>query len=66
MEDIEYAGRASSQKMTSIEQDNKAAQAQYRQDMMAKALRRTTPKKTQIEELTRERLPEETLINEIL
>jgi hypothetical protein len=59
MDDIEYVGRASSQKMTSIEQDNKAAQTQYRQDTMTAALRRTTPKKPQIEELTRERFPEE-------
>jgi hypothetical protein len=37
--------------MTSIGQDNKAAQAQYSQDMMSAALRRTTPKKPQTEEL---------------
>ncbi len=59
MDDIEYAGRASSQKMTSIEQDNKAAQTQYRKDMMTNTLRRATLNKPQAEELTRERLPEE-------
>ncbi len=59
MNDVEYVGRASSQKMTSIEQENKAAQTQYRQDMMANALRRTAPKKPQTLELTRERFPEE-------
>jgi hypothetical protein len=59
MDDIEYVGRASSQKMTSIEQDNKAAQTQYRQDMMANALKRTTNKEPQAVELTRERFPEE-------
>lgn len=59
MHDIEYAGRASSKKMTSIEQDNKAAQTQYRQDMVANALRRVTSKKPDTVELTRELLPEE-------
>lgn len=59
MDDLEYAGRASAQKLTSNEQDNKAAQAQYRQDMMANALRRATSRKPQTEELTRERFPEE-------
>lgn len=59
MDDIEYVGRASTLKLTSNEQDNKAAQAQYRQDMMVNALRRTAPKKPQIEELTRKRFPEE-------
>ena len=59
MDDIEYVGRASSQKMTSIEQDNKAAKTQYRQDMIANALRRTTNKEPQPEELTRERFSEE-------
>jgi hypothetical protein len=58
MDDIEYAGRASSQKMTSNEQDNKAAKTQYRQDTMATALRRTANKESQPVELTRERLPE--------
>jgi hypothetical protein len=59
MDDVEYVGRASSQKMTSIEQDNKAAQTQYRQDMMATALRRTASKKPPTVELTRERFQEE-------
>jgi hypothetical protein len=59
MDDIEYVGRASSQKMTSIEQDNKAAKTQYRQDMIANALRRIANKEPQVVELTRERFPEE-------
>ncbi len=59
MDDIEYVGRASIQKLTSNQQDNHAAQAQYRQDMMANALRRATSKKPQTEELTRERFPED-------
>jgi len=59
MDDIEYVGSASSQRMTSNEQDNKAAQTQYRQDMIANALKRTTYKEPQIVELTRERFPEE-------
>ena len=59
MDNIVYAGRASPQKLTSIDDDNKSAQAQYRQDMMANALRRTAPKKPQTEALTRERFPEE-------
>jgi hypothetical protein len=58
MDDIEYSGRASTQRMTSIEQDNKAAQTQYRQDMMANTLRRTANKESKTVELTRERLPE--------
>ena len=59
MDDIEYAGRASFQKLTSNEEDNKSAQAKYRQDMMATALRRATSKKYETVELTRERFPEE-------
>jgi len=58
MNDLQYAGSASSQRMTSNEQDNKAAQTQYRQDMIANALKRTTNKEPQMVELTRERLPE--------
>ena len=59
MDEIEFVGKISSLKLTSNEQDNKAAQTQYRQDMMANALRRTANKQPQSEELTRERLPEE-------
>lgn len=59
MDDIEYAGRVSTLKLTSNEEDNRAAQAQYRQDMMANALRRATSKKPDAVELTRERFPEE-------
>lgn len=59
MDDIEYVGRASTQRMTSIEQGNKAAQTQYRQDTMSKALRRATSKEPKSVELTRERFPEE-------
>ena len=59
MDDVEYFGRASSQKMTSNQQDNHASQAQYRQDMMANALRQVTSKKPDTVELTRERFPEE-------
>lgn len=59
MDDIEYAGRASTLKLSSVEEDTKSAQAKYRQDMMANAFRRTVPKKPQMEELIRERFPEE-------
>lgn len=59
MDDIEYVGRASTLKLTTNEEDNRAAQTQYRQDVMANALRRVTSKKSKVEELTRERFPEE-------
>lgn len=59
MDDLEFIGKASAQKLTSNEQDNRASQAQYRQDMMANALRRVSSKKPDTEELTRERFPEE-------
>ena len=59
MDDIEYAGRASFQKQTSVEEDNSSAKAQYHQDMMANALRRAKLKKSDTVELTRERFPEE-------
>jgi hypothetical protein len=59
MNDVEYIGRASTQRMTSIEQDNKAAQARYRQDILTKVVRRVTSKKPVTAELTRERFPEE-------
>ncbi len=58
MDDLEYAGRVSAQKLTSIEDDNKSAQTQYRQDMIANALRRVTSKKPDTVELTRERFSE--------
>jgi hypothetical protein len=58
MDDIEYVGRASSHKMTSIEQDNKAAKTQYRKDILANTIRRTANKESKTVELTRERLPE--------
>jgi hypothetical protein len=59
MDELEFVGKISSLKLTSNEQDNKSAQAQYRQDMMANALRRVTAKKPDTVELTRERFPEE-------
>jgi hypothetical protein len=59
MDDIEYAGRASTQKMTSNEEDSRTAQAHYRQDTLANALRRATSKKPDTVEQTRERFPEE-------
>lgn len=59
MGELECIGKVSSQKLSSVEEDNRAAQAQYRQDMMANALRWATSKKPQAEELTRERFPEE-------
>ncbi len=58
MDDLEFIGKVSPQKLTSNEQDNKAAQAQYRQDMIANALRRVTSKKPDTVELTRERFSE--------
>ncbi|WP_159074848.1 hypothetical protein [Polynucleobacter difficilis] len=59
MDNLEYAGRVSAQKLTTNEQDNKAAQAQYRQEILANALRRATSNKPDTVELTRERFPEE-------
>lgn len=59
MEDLEIIGKVRPQRLTSVEQDNKSAQAQYRQDMLANALRRTTSRKSVTVELTRERFPEE-------
>lgn len=59
MDDLEYAGRASAQKLTSNDEDNKSAQAQYRQDILANTLKRATSKKPDTLELTRERFPEE-------
>ena len=58
MDELEFSGKVSAQKLTSIEDDNKSAQAQYRQDMMANALRRVTSKKPDAVELTRERFSE--------
>jgi hypothetical protein len=59
MDELEFIGKVSAQKLTSNEEDNRAAQTQYRQDMMANALRRVTSKKPKVEELTRERFHEE-------
>lgn len=58
MDNIEFFGQVSAQKVTSNEQDNKAAKTQYRQDMMANALRRTNNKESRLITLTRERFPE--------
>jgi hypothetical protein len=59
MDELEFVGKISSLKLTSNEQDNKVAQAKYRQDMTANALRRTANKEPQPVELTRERFSEE-------
>lgn len=59
MDELEFVGKISSLKLTFNEQDNKAAQTQYRQDMMANALRCTANKEPKTVELTRERFPEE-------
>ena len=59
MDELEFNGKVSAQKLSSVEEDNKAAKAQYRQDMIANALRRATSKKPKVEELTRERFHEE-------
>ena len=59
MDELEFFCKVSAKKLTTVEEDNKAAQAQYRQDMMNIALRRATSKKPQTEELTRERFPED-------
>lgn len=58
MDELEFIGKVSPQKMTSIEQDNKATQAKYRQDVMANLSRRTSSVKPKAEELTHERFPE--------
>lgn len=59
MDELEFIGRVSTQKLTSNEEDNRAAQTKFRQDVMANALRRITSKKPKVEELTRERFHEE-------
>ena len=59
MDDIEYAGSASTQKLTSNEEDNRAAQARYSQDILANVAKRTASKKPDTLGLTRERFPEE-------
>jgi hypothetical protein len=59
VDELEFNGKVSAQKLTSDEEDNRAAQTQYRQDMMANALKRVTSKKPKVEELTRERFHEE-------
>jgi hypothetical protein len=48
MDELEFIGRVSAQKLKSNEQDNKAAKSQYRHDMMANALRRNSVKKPQM------------------
>ena len=58
MDELEFIGKVSAQKLSSVEEDNRAAQTKYRQDVMANALRRVTSKKPKVEELTRERFPE--------
>lgn len=59
MDELEFIGKVSAQKLSSVEEDNRAAQTKYRQDVMANALRRVTSKKPKVEELTRERFSEE-------
>jgi hypothetical protein len=59
MDDVEYVGRVSTQRMTSIEQDNKAAHAQYLNDKNENLKRHILKSKPETAELIRERLPEE-------
>jgi hypothetical protein len=59
MDELEFIGKVSAQKLTSNEEDNRAAQARYRQDILTKVVRRVTSKKPVTAELTRERFPEE-------
>lgn len=59
MDELEFNGKVSAQKLTTNEEDNRAAQTKYRQDLIANALRRITLKKPKVEELTRERFHEE-------
>lgn len=60
MDDIEYVGRVSSLKQTSIEMDNKAAQVQYFKDKAAKSKGCNLKLKPKTTELIRERFQEET------
>lgn len=53
MDELEFNGKVSAQKLSSVEEDNRAAQTQYRQDVMANALRRITTKKPKVEELVK-------------
>ena len=59
MSDIEFFAKVSPKRLTSFEEDFKRDQAQFRKDELDRALRRSGKVKSEPQEITYERFPEE-------
>jgi len=61
MSDLEFLGRMNPKRLTSLEEDFKTSQQQYRDDMQQNALRRAGKLVKPEPEVTRERIPNEVI-----
>jgi len=61
MSDLEFLGRMNPKRLTSLEEDFKTSQQQYRDDMQQNALRRAGKLMKPEPEVTRERIPNEVI-----
>jgi hypothetical protein len=59
MSDIEFLGQIKPKRLTSLEEDFKRSQAEYRKDELNRALRRSGKINQESVETTYERFPEE-------
>lgn len=60
MSDIEFFAKVSPKRLTSLEEDFKRDQAQFRKDELNRALMRSGKVKSEPQETSYERFPEET------
>lgn len=59
MSDIEFFAKVSPKRLTSLDEDFKKDQAQFRKDELDRAFRRSGKAKPEAHEITYERFPEE-------
>lgn len=59
MSDVEFFAKVKPQRLTSLDEDFKKEQAQFRKDELDKDLRRSVQAKSEPQETTYERFPEE-------
>jgi predicted Rossmann fold nucleotide-binding protein DprA/Smf involved in DNA uptake len=60
---LDFAGKASFQRLTSLEEDRKREQVEIRRDRLEREMKRTTKSKPEIIDLSYERFPEENKTN---
>lgn len=59
MSNLEYIGQVKHQRLTSLEEDFKRDQDQFRKDELDRVFRRSGKVKAEVREITYERFPEE-------